>query len=242
MYSETKIAIPIFQRNKEDILKVAEECIIKGADILELRIDGMDNPNPKIVKEIIDGMDNPNPKIVKEIIEEINFPIIATNRCSKEGGSFRGSEEDRIAILRECCDVADYVDVELQTDRNLIESITDTGVTSIISYHNFKQTPDLDILMDIVIQEKEIGDIAKIAVMPNTLEDTLTILPILSHFDNVVAISMGELGSYTRVIASKFNVPFTFAVVNDNTAPGQIDIDTMKSLMNSDLINTDDLK
>ena len=221
MYSETKIAIPIFQRNKEDILKVAEECIIKGADILELRIDGMDNPNPKIVKEII---------------EEIN------NRCSKEGGSFRGSEEDRIAILRECCDVADYVDVELQTDRDLIETITETGVTSIISYHNFKQTPDLDILMDIVIQEKEIGDIAKIAVMPNTLEDTLTILPILSHFDNVVAISMGELGSYTRVIASKFNVPFTFAVVNDNTAPGQIDIDTMKSLMNSDLINTDDLK
>ena len=59
---------------------------------------------------------------------------------------------------------------------------------------------------------------------------------------NVVAISMGELGSYTRVIASKFNAPFTFAVVNDNTAPGQIDIDTMKSLMNSDLINTDDLK
>ena len=207
MYSETKIAIPIFQKNKENILKVADECIIKGADILELRIDGMENPNPKIVKEII---------------EEINFPTIA--------------------ILRECCDVADYVDVELQTDRELIESITETGVTSIISYHNFKQTPDLDILMDIVIQEKELGDIAKIAVMPNTLEDTLTILPILSHFDNVVAISMGELGSYTRVIASKFNAPFTFAVVNDNTAPGQIDIDTMKSLMNSDLINTDDLK
>ena len=63
MYSETKIAIPIFQRNKEDILKVANDCIIKGADILELRIDGMDNPNPQIVKEII---------------EEINFPTIAT--------------------------------------------------------------------------------------------------------------------------------------------------------------------
>ena len=227
MYSETKIAIPIFQKKKEDILKVAEECIIRGADILELRIDGMQDPNPKIVKEII---------------EEINFPTIATNRTQKEGGSFRGSEEDRIAILRECCDVADYVDVELQTDMKLIESITETGVTSIISYHNFKQTPDLDILMDIVIREKSIGDIAKIAVMPNSIEDTLTILPILSHYDNVVAISMGELGSYTRVIAAKFNAPFTFAVVNDNTAPGQIDIDTMKSLMNSDLIDTESLK
>ena len=135
MYSETKIAIPIFQKNKENILKVANECIIKGADILELRIDGMDSPNPQIVKEII---------------EEINFPTIATNRSMKEGGSFKGSEEDRIAILQKCCDVADYVDVELQTDRNLIESITETGVKSIISYHNFKQTPELDILMDIV--------------------------------------------------------------------------------------------
>lgn len=227
MYSETKIAIPIFQRKKEDVLKVARDCIIKGADILELRIDGMENPNPREVRQII---------------EEINFPTIATNRTSKEGGSFNGSDEERIAILRECVDVADYIDVELQTDKKLIESITQTGVKSIISYHNFNMTPDLDFLIDIVNQEKELGDIAKIAVMPNNLEDTLTVLAILSHFDDTVAISMGELGSYTRVIASKFNAPFTFAVANDTTAPGQIDIDTMKVLLNSDLINTDEFE
>ncbi len=227
MYSETKIAIPIFQRKKEDVLKVARDCIIKGADILELRIDGMENPNPHEVRQII---------------EEINFPTIATNRTSKEGGSFNGSDDERIAILRECVDVADYIDVELQTDKKLIESITETGVKSIISYHNFNMTPDLDFLIDIVNQEKELGDIAKIAVMPNNLEDTLTVLAILSHFDDTVAISMGELGSYTRVIASKFNAPFTFAVANDTTAPGQIDIDTMKVLLNSDLINTDEFE
>ncbi|ADC46940.1 3-dehydroquinate dehydratase type I AroD [Methanobrevibacter ruminantium M1] len=227
MYSETKIAIPIFQKKKEDVISVAQDCIIKGADILELRIDGMENPNPKLVREII---------------EEINFPIIATNRTTREGGFFKGTDKDRIAILRECADVADFVDVELQTNRKLIESITETGVKTIISYHNFKQTPDLDFLIDIVNQEKELGDIAKIAVMPNNLEDTLTVLAILSHFDDTVAISMGELGSYTRVIASKFNAPFTFAVANDTTAPGQIDIDTMRVLLNSDLINTDEFE
>ena len=227
MYSETKIAIPIFQSKKEDILRIANDCIIKGADILELRIDGMENPNPKLVKEII---------------EEINFPTIATNRTSKEGGSFKGSDEDRVAILRECVDVADFIDIELQTERSLIESITETGAKTIISYHNFNLTPDLDFLFDIVNQEKELGDIAKIAVMPNSLEDTLTVLALLSHFDDTVAISMGELGSYTRVIASKFNAPFTFAVANDSTAPGQIDIDTMKVLLNSDLINTDEFE
>ncbi len=227
MYSETKIAIPIFQKNKELILKTAHECIMKGADILELRIDGIENPNPKLVKEII---------------EDINFPLIATNRIKAEGGLFKGTEDERIAILRESCDVADYVDIELQSDKKHIKEITDTGVKTIISYHNFKKTPHLDYLINIIKKEQDLGDIAKIAVMPNSLEDTLTVLALLSHFENTVAISMGEIGSYTRVVASKFNAPFTFATANDTTAPGQIDIETMKLLINNNIINTDNFK
>ena len=226
MNSETKIVLPIFQKTKEDILRNANECIEKGADILEIRIDGMENPTPELAREII---------------EEINFPIIATNRIKSEGGSFEGSEEERIAILKECAEVADYVDIELQCDEKYIKEIKDTGVTTIISYHDFEKTPDLDFLIDIVEKEAKLGDIPKVAVMPNNLEDTITVLAILSHFENVVAISMGELGSYTRVISSKFNAPFTFATANDLTAPGQIDIDTMRILLNSDLIETPEL-
>ena len=192
MYSETKIAIPIFQKDKESIIATAEDCIAKGADILEFRIDAIENPNPKMVREII---------------EEINFPIIATNRVESEGGSFKGSEEDRIAILRECGDIADYIDVELATDGRLLKTLRDIDAKTIISYHNFKKTPSLEFLSQVT-----------------------------------VAISMGELGSYTRVIASKFNAPFTFAVANDTTAPGQIDIETMKILLNSDIIDTEELE
>ena len=180
--------------------------------------------------------------MVREIIEEINFPIIATNRVESEGGSFKGSEEDRIAILRECSDVADFIDVELATDGRLLKSLRDIDAKTIISYHNFKKTPSLEFLSQVVEEEKAIGDIAKVAVMPNNLEDTLTVLALLSHYDDTVAISMGELGSYTRVIASKFNAPFTFAVANDTTAPGQIDIETMKILLNSDIIDTEELE
>lgn len=226
MNTETKIVIPIFQKTKEEVLKTAKECIDKGADLIEFRIDGMENPTPEIAREII---------------EEINFPTIATNRIKLEGGSFKGSEEERIAILKECAKVADYVDIELQCDEKYIKEIKDTGVTTIISYHDFKKTPDLDFLIKIVEREEKLGDIPKIAVMPNNLEDTLTVLAILSHFENTVAISMGEIGSYTRVIASKFNAPFTFAVANDLTAPGQIDIDTMRVLLNSDIIDTPEL-
>ena len=77
--------------------------------------------------------------------------------------------------------------------------------------------------------------------MPEKLEDTLVILAILSRFDDTIAISMGELGSYTRVMASKFNSPITFAAGRDVTAPGQLDIETMKMLLNMDIMDDDEL-
>lgn len=220
MYPQTKIAIPIFQAKKEDVIKVAEDCIEKGADVLEFRIDALDNPNFKDIQEII---------------EEINFPMIATNRISSEGGSFKGTEEERIDILLKCAPLVDYVDIELQSDDKYIKQIHDTEVTTIVSYHDFHKTPEINEIMYIVEKEHKLGDIAKVAFMPNDLDDTLKILAILSHCENTIAISMSDLGSYTRVMASKFDSPITFAAGTDVTAPGQIDIETMKSLLNMDL-------
>lgn len=220
MYPQTKIAIPIFQAKKEDVIKVAEDCIEKGADVLEFRIDALDNPNFKDIQEII---------------EEINFPMIATTRISSEGGSFKGTEEERIDILLKCAPLVDYVDIELQSDDKYIKQIHDTGVTTIVSYHDFHKTPEINEIMYIVEKEQKLGDIAKVAFMPNDLDDTLKILAILSHCENTIAISMSDLGSYTRVMASKFDSPITFAAGTDVTAPGQIDIETMKSLLNMDL-------
>lgn len=106
MYSQTKIAIPIFQNDCKDVIEVAHDCIDKGADVLEFRIDALKNPD---IKEI------------KDTINEINFPMIATNRISTEGGSFKGPEEDRINILYECADLVDYVDIELQSNDEYIK-------------------------------------------------------------------------------------------------------------------------
>lgn len=220
MYSQTKIAIPIFQENCKDVITVAKDCIKKGADVLEFRIDALKNPN---IEEI------------KDTIKEIDFPMIATNRITSEGGSFNGSEEERFTILYECCDLVDYVDIELQSSEDYIKKIHDTGVKTIVSYHDFDKTPDLDEIMSIIEKEQELGDIAKVAFMPQDLEDTLTILAVLSHCEDTIAISMGDLGSYTRVMASKFDSPITFAAGTDVTAPGQIDIETMKALLNMDL-------
>ena len=225
MYSQTKIAIPIFQENCKDVITVANDCIDKGADVLEFRIDALKNHD---IGEI------------RDTIKEIDFPMIATNRVSSEGGSFKGSEEKRINILYQCSDIVDYVDIELQTKDEYIELIQNTNAKTIISYHDFDKTPDLNEIMYIVDKEHELGDIAKVAFMPQNLEDTLTILAVLSHCKDTIAISMGDLGSYTRVMASKFDSPITFAAGTDVTAPGQIDIETMKALLNMDLTIMDE--
>lgn len=232
MISQTKIAIPILQEKEEDIINTAQDFIKKGADLLELRIDGIANVNSDMVKNIIDS---------------INFPVIATNRSKKEGGFFLGSEKERINILKSCCDLktVEYIDIELQTDPCLrdflIDKCREANIKTIISFHDFEKTPSVDYLLKIVNEEKELGDVAKIAVMPRNLEDTINVLAIMSHCDDTIAISMGEIGSYTRVMASKFNAPFTFATGGDVTAPGQIDIETMKLLINMDLMDHDDL-
>lgn len=232
MISETKIAIPIMQKTTEDIISTANDYIKKGADLLELRIDG-----------IVDV----NSNTIRETIEEIAFPIIATNRSKNEGGYFLGSERERINILKSCCDLdyVKYIDIEFQTDscfRNyILGKCEDAGVKTIISFHDFEKTPPVDDLLEIVKEEISLGDIAKIAVMPKDLEDTISVLAIMSRCDNTIAISMGELGSYTRVMASKFNAPITFATGGDVTAPGQIDIETMKLMLNMDLMDHDNL-
>lgn len=216
-YSQTKIAIPIFQKEIEDVLDVANDCIKKGADILEFRIDALRDPNFEDIRKAV---------------EEINFPMIVTNRIQSEGGFFKGSEKERIELLKKCSNLVEYIDIELQTDDKYIKQLNQGKAKTIISYHDFKKTPELEEIYYIVEKEKELGDIAKVAFMPRNLDDTLKVLAILSHYDNTIAISMDELGSYTRVMASKFDSPITFAAGRDVTASGQIDIETMKELLN----------
>ena len=121
----------------------------KGADILEFRIDALKKPNFKDIKYAI---------------EEINFPIIATNRIESEWGSFKGSEEERIDILYKCADLVEYVDIELQSNDEYIEKIHKSGVKTIVSYHDFEKTPEIDEITYIVEKELELGDIAKATV------------------------------------------------------------------------------
>lgn len=217
LFEKTQICVPILEKTYNSALKASKSSIEAGADLLELRIDFIENPDPDDIKDLI---------------QEINFPLIATNRRKEENGFFKGSESDRIDIIMEAAKVADITDIELGTGQDDLSKVLKTADSSIVSYHDFEKTPDKDFLLEIVSKELKLGDIAKFAVMPKTMGDTLTVLNVLSEVENTVGISMGDMGSYTRVVAPLFGSPITFASYENSSAPGQLSIETTRDFIN----------
>jgi 3-dehydroquinate dehydratase I len=210
------ICVPIVEKNYETVIEASKNSINAGADIIELRIDAMDHPSPDEVSNII---------------KDINHPLIATNRMSEEGGFFKGSESERTDILLAAAKHADIIDIELQTNEDYLNKIIKASKSTIISFHDFEKTPPADELLKIVNQERRLGDIAKFAVMPKNISDTLIVLNVLSKVEETIGISMGDMGRYTRVVAPLFGSPITFASIDNISAPGQLDINTTKSFL-----------
>ena len=216
MYDKTKICVPIFEKTYKTVIQAAKNSFEAGADLVEFRIDAMDYPNPDDVLNII---------------KDIDQPLIATNRKIDEGGFFQGSESERTEILLTAAKHADIIDIELETDIDHMNKVIKASKSTIISYHDFKKTPPLDFLLDIVSRERQLGDIAKFAVMPKNISDTLVVLNVLSKVEKTVGIAMGDMGRYTRVVAPLFGSPITFASLDNISAPGQLDIQTTKNFL-----------
>lgn len=210
------VCVPIIQKDMNSALRSANSAKKRGADILEFRIDALEDPNSEKIKKLID---------------EVDYRFIATNRMQQEGGFFKGSESERTDILVEVAEQVDFVDIELQTDPEYRSKVINASKSSIISFHDFEKTPGVEELLDVVEKEKEVGDIAKFAVMPQNIQDTLIVLEVLSQVQNTIGISMGEMGRYTRVVAPLFGSPLTFASSDLKSAPGQLDIKTTRKFL-----------
>lgn len=211
----TNVCASITDTNKTDIIKRVNQIKNEEIDFIELRLDLIDNITSSYATELIEA--------VKEITP---ISIILTNRTKIEGGQFGGSEEERIKILSDNAPLVEITDIELSTDENLRQKVIDNANKTIISYHNFDKTPSSEKLQEIIDESFEIGDIPKIALKPNIIEDTYLLLRLLMDNEGIIAISMDQLGSYTRVVAPLMGSPVTYASVEKSSAPGQLDIKT----------------
>jgi 3-dehydroquinate dehydratase/shikimate dehydrogenase len=179
-----------------------------GADIVEVRLDGVDRPD------------------AAGALEGRLRPVIVTCRPRWEGGAFDGSEEQRRRILTEAIACgAEFVDVELRAEfaADIIRLRRGHGV--IVSMHEFAPGAS-DIRAAVRCLRSTGAEIVKYAITADALADTLPLFEAgregdpLSDGRGHVLLAMGPRGAHTRVLAARLGNRWTYA--GDGIAPGQL--------------------
>ena len=170
--------------------------------------------------------------------------VLATVRRPSDGGNWRGSEEERLKLLRSLiAEGVEYIDLEV----DVAPKIPRYGKTKrIISYHNMEETPsDLDAIYNEALTSGD-PDVIKIAVTPKTIEDVFRLVEFTKRVNSdrskprTLTLAMTEMGFFTRVLGKKWGVPYTYASFSDSRtlAPGLPYYKTLRDVYRYDEINS----
>jgi 3-dehydroquinate dehydratase-1 len=111
------------------------------------------------------------------------------------------------------------------------------GIPLVLSFHDFQRTPADDALAARFAQAQRLGaDVAKVAVMPQSMEDVQRLLAATLRASReltipVITMSMGGLGAVSRICGGVFGSALTFAVGAAPSAPGQIAIEDVRAAL-----------
>jgi 3-dehydroquinate dehydratase type I len=206
-------------------IRLIEKAEAKGAGLVEVRLDYL-----KSFKKI------------RDIARSASVPLIATNRQHGQGGKRPQNEDERLRVLLDAVDAGfQYVDLEVTTvdlQRAMLE-LKAAGAKIIVSHHDFKRTPDIAELENILdSQIRTGGNVCKLVTTANRIDDNLSCLLLTSKMGKTVRLccfAMGKNGLISRVLSPLFGAEFTYASVEKGreTASGQLSITELKKIYQS---------
>lgn len=233
--SQPLICTPLVGKTEEEVLAEVAGVLPKKPDIVEWRAD--------FFAAIADsGAVIATAKAIRQAAGDT--PIIFTIRSRREGGqpiplSDREAIELDAAVCRET-DI-EYIDCELSNkpaDIEYLREIAHRNKAKIIgSYHNFDHTPERAFLRDKIAQAERLGlDVAKVAVMPQSPADVLTLMSVTEEARHkvklpLITMSMGGYGAVSRLVGGAFGSALTFAVGRNASAPGQVPIEDLRTVL-----------
>jgi 3-dehydroquinate dehydratase/shikimate dehydrogenase len=156
-----------------------------------------------------------------ELMARKSRPVIMTCRRPQDGGLWEGTEQERLAILRQCIvSKADYVEIELDVADEIRPFPPSKRV---ISYTNLKETPE-DIL-DIYRQaQSKNPDVVKLTTLARTPEEAWPLLQIVATASvPTVAVGLGRPGLTLALLGKKIGAPWAYAALERGMEafPGQ---------------------
>ena len=235
-----KICVQIVGTTRDEILAAAKSFESVKKDVVEWRADWFEGVFDFAQVEAV----------LKELRRVLgNTPILFTFRTANEGGE-KAIEPAAYAELNKraaATGLIDLVDVEAFTGdevvRDIIESAHESGVVVVASNHDFEKTPEKDEIVRRLRKMQELGaDIPKIAVMPQSRKDVLTLLSATEEMASkyadrpIITMSMSATGLISRLCGECFGSALTFGAVGKASAPGQMNASDLSEILN--LIHT----
>lgn len=226
--------IPMIPATRADLVEEVKMVVDLKPDVIEWRVDHYDKAgDPQFVKESLEE--------IGQYLEEI--PVIFTFRHKCEGGFKEYPQEVRLATIQAALSTghADIVDVEACNEKEFIDqvkaAVEAAGSKLILSFHNFKETPSEEFIYNKLIEERDLGaDIPKLAVMPQSFLDVLTLMKATYRARTeavdlpMITMSMGDVGKISRVIGDLYGSDMSFVVGKAASAPGQIPVAVVNEL------------
>ena len=230
-----KICVPLVGKTNEEIIEEAKFLKNIKFDLIEWRVDYYENvEHIKKVNEIL-----------KELRKQIGDTVILfTFRSKKEGGEKEISKEYYAELNKQISKtkLVDLVDVELFTGDEIVKDVVKTAhendVKIVMSNHDFFKTPSKEEIINRLCKMQDLdADLPKIAVMPNTSEDVVTLLAATEEMSTkyakqpIITMSMGSLGLVSRLSGETFGSAITFGAARKTSAPGQISVDKLALIL-----------
>ncbi|KKB71586.1 MULTISPECIES: type I 3-dehydroquinate dehydratase [Bacillus] len=230
-----KICVPLVGETLEQLKEEAAFLQSVDPDLVEWRADFFENVED--VEKVIEALAE-----IRAILQDI--PLIFTFRSIEEGGEKEVSKEFYFSLNHAVAKtgLADVIDVELfneeQDVKKLVEAAHMHHVFVIISNHDFEKTPRAEEIVSRLRRAQELGaDLPKIAVMPETAADVLTLLEATHTMYEryaegpIITMSMAGKGVISRLAGELFGSAMTFGAARKASAPGQIAAGDLKQIL-----------
>lgn len=167
-------------------------------------------------------------------------PILLTARRADEGGQRCLSASERQELLINHLPYADGVDIELASIvemQDTIQLLHQRKIPWLASFHDFNQTPDLEVLTQAAARAKAAGaSMFKVAAMIQTPDDLSTLAHFQQQNHDIVTSSMGmgPLAPVSRLLCAQYGSRFNYGFMGKTpTAPGQWSAHTLKTAITS---------
>jgi 3-dehydroquinate dehydratase-1 len=229
------IITPLVGKTQAAILDEVASIVPKTPDLLEWRIDFFESIGD--TGAVLDTA-----LAIRQAAGGI--PVLLTRRNVSEGGVPIPIAEPAVVAMyaaacqARCVEMIDYELSNAPEDLKRLREVSEAnGIAMIMSYHNFQMTPDAATLDSKFGAAEKLGaDVAKVAVMPQDPQDVLALLAATYRASQTISLplismSMGGVGSLSRVMGWVYGSAATFAVGKSSSAPGQIAIEDLRMVL-----------